>query len=135
MHYAIAEPNLDIIRKFWELEDVPGMKENLTAEECTVFDISKNTTVEPLKAGLSSHCPKCPEDPISDYRMTRVTSKLHCQRKKSGLSLTSSSKKVHSESWEVFKLHQASSSYCMGHSFCSHPHETFSQARDLIPHS
>ena len=33
------------------------------------------------------------------------------------------SKKVYSESEEVFKLHQASLNYCLGHSFHSHHHE------------
>lgn len=36
MYHAIAEPNLDVLRMFWELEEVPGKKEILTVEERTV---------------------------------------------------------------------------------------------------
>lgn len=36
VHHATAESSVDVISKFWELEEVPGKKEILTAEERTV---------------------------------------------------------------------------------------------------
>jgi hypothetical protein len=56
VHHAIVEPNLDILRKFWELEE--GKKEILTAEDVQLFDTFRKTTAKPLREDSSSHCPR-----------------------------------------------------------------------------